>query len=327
MIDISVIVPAYNVEKYISSCLDSLLNQTKKEIEIIAIDDGSTDNTLNILNEYKRNNPNKIHVISQNNQGLSITRNNGIKLSTGKYISFVDGDDEIDTNLFKNLWDKLEEFPYDVVAFNVEIIYPNKKIIVNPGITSDIKDFNLISKKKFLTDMYCMACNKIYKRDLFKDDNLLFTPNTWFEDVLLMHKLIPNLTSLGYLDFPGYKYYQRENSITYTYSDKLKDINFVLEKILEYYKKNDLYSVYKAELEYIYVRYMFATYIKRLAKSKDKQKFNNGIKYSLNCVNKTFPNYKKNIYINKSGLKNLYLKNFNKFLAKIIYYLEKNKMN
>ncbi len=327
MIDISVIVPAYNVEKYISSCLDSLLNQTKKEIEIIAIDDGSTDNTLNILNEYKRNNPSKIHVISQNNQGLSITRNNGIKLSTGKYISFVDGDDEIDTNLFKNLWDKLEEFPYDVVAFNVEIIYPNKKIIVNPGITSDIKDFNLDSKKKFLTDMYCMACNKIYKRDLFKDDNLLFTPNTWFEDVLLMHKLIPNLTSLGYLDFPGYKYYQRENSITYTYSDKLKDINFVLEKILEYYKKNDLYSVYKAELEYIYVRYMFATYIKRLAKSKDKQKFNNGIKYSLNCVNKTFPNYKKNIYINKSGLKNLYLKNFNKFLAKIIYYLEKNKMN
>lgn len=327
MIDISVIVPAYNVEKYISSCLDSLLNQTKKEIEIIAIDDGSTDNTLNILNEYKRNNPSKIHVISQNNQGLSITRNNGIKLSTGKYISFVDGDDEIDTNLFKNLWDKLEEFPYDVVAFNVEIIYPNKKIIVNPGITSDIKDFNLDSKKKFLTDMYCMACNKIYKRDLFKDADLLFTPNTWFEDVLLMHKLIPNLTSLGYLDFPGYKYYQRENSITYTYSDKLKDINFVLEKILEYYKKNNLYSIYKAELEYIYARYMFATYIKRLAKSKDRQKFNNGIKYSLNCVNKTFPNYKKNIYINKSGLKNLYLKNFNKFLAKIIYYLEKNKMN
>lgn len=327
MIDISVIVPAYNVEKYISSCLDSLLNQTKKEIEIIAIDDGSTDNTLNILNEYKRNNPNKIHVISQNNQGLSITRNNGIKLSTGKYISFVDGDDEIDTNLFKNLWDKLEEFPYDVVAFNVEIIYPNKKIIVNPGITSDIKDFNLDSKKKFLTDMYCMACNKIYKRDLFKDDNLLFTPNTWFEDVLLMHKLIPNLTSLGYLDFPGYKYYQRENSITYTYSDKLKDINFVLEKILEYYKKNDLYSIYKSELEYIYVRYMFATYIKRLAKTKNKQKFNNGIIYSLDCVNETFPNYKENIYINKSGFKNLYLKNFNKFLAKIIYYLEKNKMN
>lgn len=327
MVDISVIVPAYNVEKYISSCLNSLLNQTKKEIEIIVIDDGSTDNTLNILNEYKKNNPSKIHVVSQENQGLSITRNNGIKLSTGKYILFVDGDDEIDINLLKNLWDKLEEFPYDVIAFNVEVIYPNKKIIVNPGITSDIKNFNLDSKKKFLTDMYCMACNKIYKKDLFKDNTLLFTPNTWFEDVLLMHKLIPNLTSLGYLDFPGYKYYQRENSITYTYSDKLKDINFVLEKILEYYKKNDLYSIYKSELEYIYVRYMFATYIKRLAKTKNKQKFNDGILYSLNCVNKTFPNYKKNIYINKSGLKNLYLKNFNNFLAKIIYYLEKNKMN
>ena len=80
--------------------------------------------------------------------------------------------------------------------------------------------------------MYCMACNKLYKKSLFENEDLLFTPNTWFEDVLLMHKLIPNLTSLGYMDFPGYKYYQRENSITYTYSDKLKDINSVLEKIL-----------------------------------------------------------------------------------------------
>lgn len=327
MIDISVIVPAYNVERYISQCLDSLINQTKKELEIIAIDDGSTDNTLSILNMYKEKHPDKIQVISQKNSGLSITRNIGIKSSSGKYIAFVDGDDEVDLTLFEKLWNKIKDFPYDAVAFNVELIYPNKKSIVNAGIKHDLKDFDLNLKKDFLINMYCMACNKMYKKDLFKDENLLFTPNTWFEDVLLMHKLVPNLMSLGYLNFPGYKYYQRKNSITYTYSDKLKDINFVLEKILEYYKKNDLYSIYKSELEYIYVRYMFATYIKRLAKTKNKQKFNNGIIYSLDCVNETFPNYKENIYINKSGFKNLYLKNFNKFLAKIIYYLEKNKMN
>ena len=142
-----------------------------------------------------------------------------------------------------------------------------------------------------------------------------------------MHKLIPNLTSLGCIDFPGYKYYQRENSITYTYSDRLKDINSVLEKILEYYKKNNIYETYKSELEYMYVRYMFATYIKRLAKAKDKQRFKDGVSYSLNCVNNNFPNYKKNIYLNGKGFKNFYLKNFNRYLARLIYYLEKNKMN
>lgn len=327
MVDISIIVPSYNVEKYISLCLDSLVNQTKKEIEIIAIDDGSTDNTLNILNKYKKNYPNKIRVISQANHGLSITRNTGIKLSTGKYIAFVDGDDEIDLELFEKLWNKTKEFPYDVIAFNVELIYPNKTVIANPGIKDNIEDFTLEEKKHFITNMYCMACNKLYKKSLFEDENLLFAPNIWFEDVLFIHNLIPNLTSLGYLNFSGYKYYQRENSITYTYSDKLKDINFVLEKILEYYKKNNIYEIYASELEYMYVRYMFATYIKRLAKTKNKQKFKNGIQYSLNCVKTNFPNYKKNIYLNKNGFKNLYLKNFNTFLAKIIFYLEKNKMN
>lgn len=326
MVDISVIVPAYNAEKYLKACLESLVNQTKKDIEIIAINDGSKDNTLEILNEYKNKNPNLIKVISQENQGLSVTRNVGIKNSTGKYVMFVDSDDEIYSELLEKLWNKIQEYSFDVVAFDVDLIYPDKTVTIKSGITENIQSLNKNDRNAYFTDMYCMACNKIYKREIFDDDNMLFVPKTWFEDVLFLHKLIPNLNSVGYIDYSGYKYYQRENSITYTYSDKLIDINNVMENILEYYKQNKFYNEYEAELEYMYVRYMFATYIKRLAKSKNKRKFDEGVEFAKKKVNERFPNYKENIYLQK-GKKAFYIKHFNKFFANIIYILEKNKMN
>ena len=321
MIDISVVVPCYNVDKYVFSCLNSLVNQTKKEIEIIAINDGSTDNTLNILNDYEKKYPDKIRVISQENQGLSLARNTGIKLCNGKYIAFVDGDDEIDLNLFDKLWKKVLEFNYDIIAFNVELVYPNRKLIVNAGISSDIKDFSLDDKKHFFTNMYCMACNKLYKKNLFENEDLLFTPNTWFEDVLLIHKLIPNLTSIGYIDFPGYKYYQRENSITYTYNEKLYDILNIWDGIIKYYKENNIFNEYKNELEFSTIRYSFATFIKRLAKTKNKETFKLGVERAISNVNALFPNYKKNIYLKSFSPKIFYLKHFNKTFAYILFYL------
>ena len=143
MIDISIIVPAYNAEKYLKACLESLINQTKKDIEIIAINDGSEDNTLDILNEYKNNYPNLIKVISQENQGLSVTRNVGIKNSTGKYVMFVDSDDEIYSELLEKLWNKTQEYPFDIVAFDVDLIYPDKTLTIKSGINENIQSLNI----------------------------------------------------------------------------------------------------------------------------------------------------------------------------------------
>ena len=327
MVDITVIVPAYNVEKYIGKCLDSLINQTKKEFEIIVVNDGSKDKTLEIVNMYKSKNQEKIRILTQQNQGLSAARNNGIKMAEGKYVMFVDSDDEIDVNLLEKLWNKIEEFQYDVVAFDVKLIYPKKSVVIKSGITENITQLNEEDRKKIITNMYCMACNKIYKKDIFNDINMLFEPNLWFEDVLFLHKLIPNLKSFGFIEFPGYMYYQRKNSITYTYTDRLVNIQVVMDKIIEYYEKQDYYDIYKDELEYMYARYMFATYIKRLAKGKDKKRFDAGVKFAQECVNKKFPQYKKNKYINNKRLKSLYLKNFNSLVANIVFVLEKNRMN
>lgn len=327
MVDISVIVPVYNAEKYLEACLDSLINQTKKEIEIIAINDGSKDNSLQILKEYELKYPKLIRVLSQENQGLSVTRNNGIKASKGKYVFFVDSDDAVKSDILEKLWNKVKEYEYDLIAYDVELIYPDKTVVVKSGISEDKKELTKEDKNRLFQDMYCVAWNKLYKKELFSDENMLFTPKIWFEDVLVLHKLIPNLKSIAHVDFAGYEYYQRENSITYTYSEKLIDIHFVMESILKYYKDANFYDEYKEELEYMYVRYMYATYIKRLSKSKDKKRFNEGVKFVISEVNKNFPDYKKNKYLNSSGFKGLYLKSFNKILANMIYYLEKNKMN
>lgn len=326
MTDISVIVPAYNSEQYLKNCLDSLVNQTKKEIEIIAVNDGSTDNTLKILKDYEKMYPTLIKVISQNNQGLSTTRNVGIKHAVGKYVAFVDSDDEIELDLLEKVWKKIEEYEYDVVAFDVKWIYPDKELISPSLVKNSGVDITIEEKKDLLININVMACNKIYKRDLFDDENLLFVPNTWFEDVLLTYKMIPSVRSIAKIDYPGYKYFQRENSITYTYSERLNEIHGVMDKIIVYYKDNKIFEEYKDELEYIFIRYSFATYIKRLAKAKDKKKFDEGYNLVKNRVSERFPNYKNNKYFN-IGIKSFYLKYFNKFFADLIYYLEKNKMN
>lgn len=326
MADISVIVPAYNAEKYLRKCLNSLVNQTKKDMEIITIDDGSKDDTLKILNEYKSKYPDVVKVISQANQGQSVSRNNGIKAASGEYIVFVDSDDEIELDLLEKIWEKVTDFPYDIIVFDVNWIYPNKSQIVPSATKCDKKEMSLDDKKNLLMDINVMACNMAYKRELFKDESILFVPNTWFEDVLFTYKIIPKVNSMVKIDFPGYKYFQRENSITYTFSDKLNQIHSVMDSILEYYKSQNLYDTYKDELEYIFVRYSFATYIKRLSKSKDMKKFKEGICLAKTRVNEVFPNYKKNKYLH-SGIKSFYLRNFNNFFAYLIFYLEKNKMN
>ncbi len=325
MKDISIIIPAYNAEMYLVKCLNSLVKQTKKGIEVIIVNDGSQDRTEEIARKYEKKYPELIKVISQENQGQSVARNNGIAEATGKYIAFVDCDDYVDEKMFEILYNKAIENDYDVVASNVNCVYPQKNVSINSGVECNSIDLTKEEKENLLLNMYTVVWNKIYKRELFENKELLFEPGIWFEDVLFLYKMIPFLNSIAYVEESLYYYIQRENSVTYTYSDKLLDINKMLDKLVAFYKEKGL-EEYDDEIEYIYCRYMFATYIKRLAKSKNKKKFEEGIEFAKENVNKKFPNYKKNKYL-KSGGKAFYIKHFNKLFAKIIYMLEKNKMN
>jgi len=193
-------------------------------------------------------------------------------------------------------------------------------------IKNDILDKNKI--KESMNYFYPVLCDKIIKRELiYKEDGsyLEFVDGVWYEDMQWLIKLYPKINSIGVVNQPLYNYLQREKSITYTYNDKLYDIINNMDNVIEYYKQNDLYEKYKDELEYLYARYSFATFMKRLAKSKDKKIYKAGYKYATEKVKGIFPQYKKNKYLKQNGLKGYYIKYFNKVLANINYIVNKDK--
>ncbi len=326
MKEISVIIPAYNVGKYLGDCLETLLNQSFKDIEIIVVNDGSVDNTAEILSNYAQKYPDIITAVSQENQGQSVARNTAIALAKGKYLAFIDSDDRIKDNMLEILYNKAIESDCDVVACNVNCVYPDKTVVINSGIHCNSKALS-VEEKKELFSMYPIVCNKLFKKELFTEKGLKFEPGIWFEDVLFVNMMIAKISSIAYVEDSLYDYIQRPNSVTYTYSDKLFDINKMLHKTMDFYRECGLFDEYKDELEYMYVRYMFATYIKRLSKSKDFSKFKQGINYAIDKVKSNFPEYKKNHYIVSGGLKSIYLKFFNPLLAYAIFLVEKNRMN
>lgn len=319
-IKVSIIVPCYNVENYVEKSILSLMNQTLKEIEVIAIDDGSNDRTPEILDKIAKQYSN-LKVIHKKNEGVSIARNIGIKEACGEYIGFLDSDDWVNSDMYEKMYNKAKEEDLDVVACDTNAIYPN----YIKYISSNIKESNS-NTKDLMINAYAVIWNKIYKKELL--DDIKFKEHMSFcEDVLFLYMIYPKIKKIGVINEALHNYLQRENSLTYTYNEKLYQLIDSLDNVVAYYKQNNLFDEYREELEYSYVRYLYATFIKRLAKTKNKKEFIRGLDYVITKVKKEFPKYKRNKYINIFSFKNIYLKTFNKFTANLIFYLEKNKMN
>lgn len=316
---LSIIIPAYNAEKYLERCLKSIVDQTYENIEAIVVNDGSKDNTALILDRFAQDYPNKIIAIHQENQGVSAARNAALKVASGNYIGFLDSDDYVKEEMFEKLMAKAMDGDFDVVACDTTAIYPDKNVVI----ASAMEDNQKVSK--LLIDAYTVLWNKVYKREVI--EGLYFKPNVWYEDVLYLYQVYTRVKKVGAIHESLHYYVQNEGSITYTYNDKLYNVITNMDEIIEFYKANNFYDQFKAELEYSYVRYLYAMFIKRLAKSKDSKKFNEGVQYVMKKVNETFPSYKNNAYICAKNPKSIYLKYFDAFLAKIIFMVEKNKMN
>ena len=321
---ISVIVPIYNAEKYLKECLDSLVNQTLKNMEIILIDDGSTDTSSNIVDSYAKKYSNVI-VKHVKNGGVSKARNKGLSLAKGEYIAFIDSDDYINLTTYEKMYYKASSNDLDIVGCNTNIIYPGKLVNCNSNIPLLSKD-NENDKKITLIYSYAVIWNKIYKREIL--NNITFKEGSNFcEDVLFLYHVIPKANSFGNVNEYLYNYVQHEGSLTYVYDKKLYQLIDNFDDLVKLYKKEKPYKNYKDEIEYSYVRYLYGTFIKRLAKTKDKKKFDEGVELVEDKVVKSYPNYKKNKYIKRLSIKNLYFKLFGKKIAHLIYKIEKNRKN
>ncbi len=320
---LSIIVPVYNVEKYLDKCIDRILSSTYKNYELIIINDGTKDNSESIITKYleKEEYKDKITYISKENTGLSDTRNLGMSKATGDYIAFVDSDDYIETNMYELMMNKAMEKDFDIVASDVRLVYENsdKEKIISSAYEKDLVNKDEI--KQTMLTYYPVVWNKIYKKSLL--DGIEFSKGVWYEDMEFNLKLYPRIKSIGVVKVPLYNYLQRGSSITYTYNDKLYDIITNMDTVIKYYKEQGIYEEYKEELEYLYLRYAYATFPKRLAKCKDKKKYKEGINFAINKVKEHFPEYKKNRYFKAMGVKGKYIKNFNKFIANINYIVSK----
>ena len=311
---VSVIVPVYNVYDYIERCLDTLANQTLKDIEIIVVNDGSPDNSEEIIKKMMKKYKN-ISYYKKENGGLSDARNYGLQYAKGEYISFIDSDDYVSLDMYEKMYQKAKEGDFDFVSCDIRYVFPDHEEIVGCSIDEDTEDI-----RSLFINMYPAIWNKIFKRELFLHD-LLFKKGVWYEDVEFIYRALPYVKKVGVVHEAFNYYVQREESISHRISDKVYDYIDNMDSIVAFFKERNFFDEYKLELEYAYVRYVYATFIKT-ALNFPYDKYLQAVDKAIKSVHENFPNYRKNKYFKKSK-KGIYLLMFNKSIAKLLYKLKR----
>jgi len=260
---ISIIVPVYNVEKYLQKCVDSIINQTYKTLEIILVDDGSKDNSGKICDELEKMD-NRIKVIHKQNGGLSDARNAGIKIAKGKYIGFVDSDDYIARDMFETLYGLSKKHNADVSIVSYYEVYNGK--IISARDSKDLEVFDKIEAlKEVLIDrrIQSYAWNKLFKRELF--ENIEFPTNKNFEDIATTLLLFEQSNTVVLLEDPKYYYLRRDDSIVgiknyKTYKDYLDVIYDKYLYLNGKYEELDLYNALNYIINMIWVYTIIVTF-------------------------------------------------------------------
>ncbi len=298
---VSIIVAIYNLEKIISNCIESLINQTYQNIEILLINDGSIDGTINVIEKYKKID-NRIKVYNKKNGGLSNVRNFGVNVSSGEYLLFVDGDDTLQLNTVEKLVTQVDE-NQDIIIFDLKCISEGH-IFSLKGLKNVSHEIN----KNYLISTIS-AVNKFYKRSFIINNNIQFMEDIYYEDLELMPKLILYNPTIKYINEDLYNYIKRKNSITNTaqYSEKFNDIFKIFDSIRINFQKANLYNKYKDEIEYIYIsKFLINGSLRFIPYNKHYD----SIYKIIDIIKKEYPHWYKNKYFK--------LENYR---AKILSYL------
>ena len=254
---ISVIINVYNGEKFIKKCLDCIINQTYKNLEILIINDGSTDKTLSICEEYKDE---RIRIINQENIGLALARNVGIDNASGEYVYFIDVDDWIEKDVIEYFYILCKKYntkiatcrPIDVYDYNIIVNNKKEKVKV-------ISDVEMLKKILFDIDRGTAIWNKLMKRELF--ENLRFEDKI-INDVRFTYKIIINAKKIAYSNQIKYFYLRHEQSVTSVRKNDLARLIDLYETIIERYNYiKNIYPEFK-ENEIGLIRMIFILYIR-----------------------------------------------------------------
>ena len=281
---ISVIVPAYNAEKTIGKCLETLVNQTYDNMEIIVIDDGSKDGTLKILKDYQKKYPNKFIIISRENKGIGYTRNEGIKKATGKYLGFIDSDDYVELEMYEHLLEHMRKTKSDIVVCDYYQFDENKRIIKK---VTDFEPTTLLNSPNLINEINTAPWNKLYKKEIF--DDIEYPENLKYEDLSTVLFALLKANKIAKLNEPLVDYYINMNGETQTYNYKIFDIFDVLQMIIDNFPKEhkkinkEIFSLACIRINY---------YVASLLDYNDREMVLRFYEQSVTFMNKNFKNWR-----------------------------------
>ena len=313
---VSVIVPVYNTEKYLRKCLDSLTDQTLKDIEIIIINDGSKDSSPLIIKEYTEKYSERFISLTQENSGQAVARNVALKMCRGEYVGFLDSDDFVCTDMFEKMYNAATSEKADYVACGFsEITYDEE------GKEVELKHYECskpaYSRKDMFFGAYASPWLHLYKRDVLEKSGADFPQGVVYEDTAFYLNLIPYITKLAVIEEPLVYHVKHSSSTMTTFkAAKVKQIFQVFDYSLIFYRENGWYEKYHNELEYFCVRVLLCSSMQRICKVAERKERKALIKETLNYIEKNFSTFRKNRYF-KGGVKSLYLRSFNRFTAPV----------
>lgn len=279
MIKVSVIIPAYNAAETIEKSINSVLKQSLSKIEIIIVDDGSVDNTSNLINEFMRNDK-RINLITQANQSVGIARTNGLYAAKGEYISFLDSDDTFENDMLLTMYNKAKEENYDIVICNYNILNQLKNSITKTSLKKENCNFS----SSLNLDINPATWNKLYKRELFIKNKIIFTKNIFCEDLATTLELFYFAKKIGFVDKALYNYYIHPKQATRKINEKyILDIFVALQRNNDFLLLHDLFGKYKKEFLQRFLKQILLI-IKEINNSSKKDEL---FKY-LNDIFKTY---------------------------------------
>ena len=312
MIKLSIVIPVYNVEKYLRECLDSAIVPGIDGYEIVCVNDGSTDSSPEILEENRKKYPELIQVVHTDNQGLGAASNNGVAAARGEYIAFLDSDDYLSANAVKEMMEACSSGD-DILFFNLTEVNDKGGIIgINKGCCREEGVFTLETYPQVLFDRPSRA-NKIFRQNLFEEHHIYYPSRVWFEDYHTNPKLYPFCNTMRYIDREWYYYRQQPASITHG-KDPSRNLEILdaADDLLEFYQKEGYFEQYRDELEYSVFYNVLLTSTDRVNLIDPSSAVQEKL---LEYTKSRFPDYEKNKYFVQMSKK-----------YKLLHFLIKNKL-
>ena len=299
MVKLSIIIPIYNVENYLPACLDSVLTPGLEGYEVVAVNDGSTDRSGEILSDYARRFPGLLYPVTTLNGGLGRARNVGLALARGEYVQFLDSDDTLTPGAVAEMLQALDD-SFDVGVFDFVTVNEQGQVLKEQSGANRAGSFTLEEYPELLFDPP-NAVNKLWKRDLFQKNGLCFPDRMWFEDLATVPRVYLKAGRFQHIEKSWYRYLQRQGSITNS-ADARRNLDMLkaVDMTLSYYREQGAYEHFEPQLCYMAAYHELLTSTTRVNLIDPESSVQAKL---LEDFTARFPDWRQNPYVKNSGVK------------------------